>query len=421
MHTLPPHIPEFPYPIAPVQELAAVDEHTLHEHVNQYRPFVLRGYASNWPLTKKLSSANASAAISAVRPLLGDTKIPYTVLPPEQGGDMGIGEDLRANFRVDDRVAPAGEFLQVVADLIGSSTGECAYAASMLLKDFPKIRELLPLTQSVAERDLWNRLLWIGSGRHVVDLHHDQMLNFITLFAGVKRITLLPPQSLPFVYPAPLHRKVGGVPRSLVKLLAVDWQKYPRFQHAVEHAQQTVMHPGDTLFIPPLWWHYVESYGFNLMVNAWYSDVVDQADLTASNHALRDSIAQYHDLVLNKKSTQEHRAILDFDATDAAATATIDGLAASHVSPGTPTLAESLGRARAALAPLPTYWRDWFVLQYEYYVLQAHGDPYPTLPGAMQDVASHFRRQAAVGPGAKWLGLLRRAVRVTLKTLRLRN
>ena len=37
-------------------------------------------------------------------------------------------------------------------------------------------------------------------------------------------------------------------------------------------AQVALVEPGDTLYIPPLWWHHVESYGFNVMVNTWYDD-----------------------------------------------------------------------------------------------------------------------------------------------------
>lgn len=308
MHALTPELPEFPHSIAPVQEADGVDEHALAEHIESYTPLVLRGYAKDWPMAQKFAGADSAATIDTIRPLLGDANIPFTLLPAEQKSDIGIGNDLRANFRIDDKVAPVSEFLQTIAEFSASSTRECAYAASMPLQKFPQIETLLPPANPVEGRDSWNRLLWVGSGRHVVDLHHDQMLNFITMFAGVKRVTLLPPTALPLVYRAPLHKTVGVVPRSLVKLLSVDLSQYPRFEAALPLARQVVLYPGDTLYIPPLWWHYVESYGVNVMLNAWHKDLVDPAQLAAGNQLLRSAIVDSHDgsnLATTREGAQE--------------------------------------------------------------------------------------------------------------------
>lgn len=408
-------IPEFPYPIAPVAEFFNADAGVLGKQVSKYEPAVLRGFASDWALTKTLSDTPPTELYTRVEQLLGETAIPYTLLPAAQKGDMGIGENLRANFAIDDRVEPAAAFLKVVETLQQKPTGECAYAASMLLNKFPKIDALIPDRPTVSERKLWNRLLWIGSGQHVVDLHFDQMLNLIVMFHGAKRITLLPPQCLPCVYPAPLHRKVGGVPRSMVKLLDVDWARYPRFSDALLEAKQVVLHPGDLLYIPPLWWHYVERYGFNIMVNSWYIDQVDTATVAAGQTALQKSIVHFHDLELDDHAQQQHRAILDFTLSEQSIAQTLRDMANTPAAKTAPTLAGSLTTTRALLQPLPTYWRDWFVLQIEYYVLKLHGEPYPTLPGAMREMADHFKRefkrQARFGPLLKPLQKLARLMR----------
>lgn len=418
MYSTTPDLPEFPFAVAPIVEIDGADDVALCEHIANYTPVVLRGYAREQVLGERLSGLDSSASIRAVEPLLGNAKIPFTLLPPEQKGDIGIGEDLQANFRVDDRVASAAQFLSVVEELVGDSSGACAYAASMPLERFPKIQDLIACADTLAERKLWTRLLWVGSGRHVVDLHHDEMLNLITMYSGVKRITLLPPTSLPSLYPAPLHRKVGGVPRSLVKLLSLDHERYPRMEEALRASCQTVLYPGDALFIPPLWWHYVESYGFNLMVNAWYNDLVNKPDLARANQTLRDAIAGHSDRRPDPNQLQKYRNLLLSEGRDDKLTRSDDQRADTSSDLHTDALSKSLVHARAALTPLPKYWRDWMVLQFEYYVLRIHGDPYPTLPNALAEVAEHFRSQSKKGRLARLLAAPRRLLRSVRREVR---
>src|SRR5918994_1415330 len=66
------------------------------------------------------------------------------------------------------------------------------------------------------------RQLWIGSGGHVVNLHFDPTHNLIAMLAGTKRVTLLPPDNMFNLYPAPLDVRLGDAIGSLVKVLDFD-------------------------------------------------------------------------------------------------------------------------------------------------------------------------------------------------------
>jgi hypothetical protein len=58
---------------------------------------------------------------------------------------------------------------------------------------------------------------------------------------------------------------------SLVPLHAPDFERFPRFREALAAAVSAELGPGDALYIPPLWWHHVESLEpFNLLVNYWW-------------------------------------------------------------------------------------------------------------------------------------------------------
>jgi hypothetical protein len=58
---------------------------------------------------------------------------------------------------------------------------------------------------------------------------------------------------------------------SLVPLHAPDLARFPKFRTALAAALGAELAPGDALYIPPLWWHHVESLEpFNLLVNYWW-------------------------------------------------------------------------------------------------------------------------------------------------------
>ena len=67
---------------------------------------------------------------------------------------------------------------------------------------------------------------------------------------------------------------------SLVSLRHPDFARYPRFREALAASQVTEVGPGDAVFIPPLWWHHVESLEpFNVLVNYWWHDQVGDGAL----------------------------------------------------------------------------------------------------------------------------------------------
>jgi hypothetical protein len=57
----------------------------------------------------------------------------------------------------------------------------------------------------------------------------------------------------------------------MVDLRNPDFDRYPKFRRALQHAEVAVMEPGDALFIPSMWWHHVEGLdAFNVLVNYWW-------------------------------------------------------------------------------------------------------------------------------------------------------
>jgi hypothetical protein len=101
----------------------------------------------------------------------------------------------------------------------------------------------------------------------------DESNNVACVVAGRRRFTLFPPEQIANLYIGPLDFAPTGAAMSMVSLRDPDFTRYPKFRDALPAAQVAVLEAGDSIFIPPLWWHHVESLEpFNVLVNYWWDD-----------------------------------------------------------------------------------------------------------------------------------------------------
>jgi hypothetical protein len=109
--------------------------------------------------------------------------------------------------------------------------------------------------------------LWIGGGGNRTGLHYDEAENFLIQISGKKNLILYSSADTGFLYHCPLHPdRLFNC--SLVDAAMPNHEEFPLFQMATPFFAE--LQPGDMLFIPALWWHYVESVEFNLAVNFWW-------------------------------------------------------------------------------------------------------------------------------------------------------
>ena len=110
----------------------------------------------------------------------------------------------------------------------------------------------------------------VGS-RTLTNTHFDECADVAIVIGGWRRFTLFPPEQVDNLDVGPLHFTIAGPPVSMVDLLHPDFERYPRFATALEHAVMAELGPGDALFIPPLWWHDVEALdGVNVRMSYWW-------------------------------------------------------------------------------------------------------------------------------------------------------
>ena len=133
-----------------------------------------------------------------------------------------------------------------------------------------------------------------GSKRRIgnrtrIAAHYDIPDNVACVAVGRRRFTLFPPDQLRNLYIGPIDVTPAGQSISLVDFHDPDFERFPGFRDALEHAQVAELEPGDAIFIPGMWWHHVEGLDdLNVLVNYWWRDVPAFLGnpLDALNHAL---------------------------------------------------------------------------------------------------------------------------------------
>ncbi|KAL1788247.1 HSPB1-associated protein 1 [Sigmodon hispidus] len=110
--------------------------------------------------------------------------------------------------------------------------------------------------------------LWVGSlGAHT-PCHLDSYgCNLVFQVQGRKRWHLFPPEDMPFLYPTRIPYEESSV-FSKINVVNPDLKRFPQFQKARRHT--VTLSPGQVLFVPRHWWHYVESIDpVTVSINSW--------------------------------------------------------------------------------------------------------------------------------------------------------
>jgi hypothetical protein len=118
--------------------------------------------------------------------------------------------------------------------------------------------------------------LWFGSGGTITPLHHDVMNVMVAQIYGRKRFTLIPPEQTPYLY-----NNIGVY--SEVNCDNPDYERHPLYREVAPI--NVVLGPGDVLFLPVGWWHYVRGLEVSIMVS--YINFKFPNDFSWSNPDIR--------------------------------------------------------------------------------------------------------------------------------------
>ncbi|MGH8235329.1 MAG: cupin-like domain-containing protein [Rhodanobacteraceae bacterium] len=233
------------------------------------KPLVIRGLVRDWPIVK-LARQSDTAFAQRLAEMDNGADVTTLMIAPDADGIIGYTQDVD-DFNYQHFKVPVTLALQRLAKY-----SQREHAPGLVIQSVP-IHDCLPglladhalpfFTADVEPR------LWMGN-RTVTPTHFDSQHNVACVVCGTRRFTLFPPEQLPNLYVGPLDFAPTGAAISMARLDRPDDPRYPRLKFALTSAQVADLHEGDAIYIPPLWWHHVESLEqLNALVNYWWNPV----------------------------------------------------------------------------------------------------------------------------------------------------
>lgn len=111
-----------------------------------------------------------------------------------------------------------------------------------------------------------SRNFWIGNEGNITPIHYDVAENLLLQVFGSKRVLLWSPDQCPLLYLRPLG--VIHDRQSHLDVFEHDPVRFPAFEQA--SAIEATLEPGDTLYLPAFWAHYVRTLDASMSVNYWW-------------------------------------------------------------------------------------------------------------------------------------------------------
>jgi hypothetical protein len=257
-------------PLTAIREFSTPDDEVIRREVlASARPAVLRGLVNAWPAVG-VGRRSPAAVVEYLRRFDNGALVDAIMTPPEVGGRVFYNEAMSGFNFVRNRLPIAAVAEQALR--YGAFARAPAVAAqSALMRDcLPGFSAENPL--SVVDSAVLPRI-WLGTAI-TTPTHLDEWNNIGCVVCGRRRFTLFPPEQIANLYIGPLDFAPTGAPMSLVRLHDPDLGRFPRFREALQAAVTAELAAGDAIFIPPLWWHHVESLEpFNVLINYWWHAV----------------------------------------------------------------------------------------------------------------------------------------------------
>ncbi|XP_074647580.1 hypoxia-inducible factor 1-alpha inhibitor-like [Tubulanus polymorphus] len=116
---------------------------------------------------------------------------------------------------------------------------------------------------------LTSNLLLVGMEGNITPAHYDEQENIFCQIHGRKRCILFAPNQFDSLYPYPVFHPHDR--QSQVDFDNVDLKSFPKFNQL--KGEETILEPGEVLYIPMYWWHDIESLtesGPTVSINFWY-------------------------------------------------------------------------------------------------------------------------------------------------------
>ncbi|MGN6704509.1 MAG: cupin-like domain-containing protein [Rhodanobacter sp.] len=237
--------------------------------VDRARPLVIRGLCRDWPMVA-WSRQSDTAFAQGLAKLDNGSEVDALLMPAGEGGVIGYNADVDGFNYAHHRISITRGLQRLAACSRQDNPPRLAMQSALIADCLPGLLDdhAIPfIGKAIQPR------IWIGN-QVTTPAHFDEYHNIACVACGVRRFTLFAPEQVRNLYVGPLDFAPTGAAIGMARLDRPEDPRYPRLKDALAEAQVAELHPGDAIYIPPMWWHHVESLKqINALVNYWWKPV----------------------------------------------------------------------------------------------------------------------------------------------------
>ena len=221
----------------PIEELQELDPATFKKkYFNSKRPVLIKGFANEWEAKKKWD-------------------LDYFLNLKEDREILLLSE----NFIQDDNRYTKASFKKYIQMLKDSETGKekvKEYLTTLnIFEYYPHLKSEVDFSLFENETKINEVTAWIGPSGTISGFHADTANNMYAQIRGKKMFIICSADFNKQMYPSDKH--IFEAVASQVDINNFDSERFPRFNDVT--FIKAILEPGDVLYLPQKWWHYVQS------------------------------------------------------------------------------------------------------------------------------------------------------------------
>ncbi|AUP77238.1 cupin-like domain-containing protein [Flavivirga eckloniae] len=221
----------------PIEEVSSIDAAAFKKnYFKKKKPVIIKGLANTWESTKKW---NLDFFLG-----LEDDKDVYLL------SDNFIQDDNRY------RKASFKDYIKQLKDAEENDKNFKDYLTTLdIFEYYPNLKSHIDFSFFEKHTKVNDITAWIGPANTISGFHADTANNVYAQIKGRKMFIICSTKFNKTMYPSSKH--IYGAVASDVDINNFEKDRFPEFKN--NDFMSVILEPGDVLFVPQNWWHYVQA------------------------------------------------------------------------------------------------------------------------------------------------------------------